>query len=167
MIKLKKYQADSIFNIINAIKVNKIKDSNIRKTVLKLMLESQRVQKKSQEVVEESRKRFFDDFEKEKVIEFQNALNNVLNLARKNDPDASIKENELLNTYPELYKAYINFSEFINSLQIEDIELNVDKIGLDDFVDNMVDQNVDITAKELIVLEPLFKNESENKEFSE
>lgn len=66
MIKLKKYQADSIFNIINAIKVNKIKDSNIRKTVLKLMLESQRVQKKSQEVVEESRKRFFDDFEKEK-----------------------------------------------------------------------------------------------------
>lgn len=166
MIKLKKYQADSIFNIINAIKVNKIKDSNIRKTVLKLMLESQRVQKKSQEVVEESRKRFFDDFEKEKVIEFQNALNNVLNLARKNDPDTSIKENELSNTYSELYKAYINFSEFINSLQIEDIELNVDKIGLDDFVDNMVDQNVDITAKELIILEPLFKNESENKEFS-
>lgn len=68
MIKLKKYQADSIFNIINAIKVNKIKDSNIRKTVLKLMLESQRVQKKSQEVVEESRKRFFDDFEKEKKL---------------------------------------------------------------------------------------------------
>lgn len=167
MIKLKKYQADSIFNIINAIKVNKIKDSNIRKTVLKLMLESQRVQKKSQEIVEESRKRFFDDFEKEKVIEFQNALNNVLNLARKNDPDASIKENELSKTYPELYKAYINFSEFINSLQIEDIELNVDKVELDVFVDNMVDQNVDITAKELIILEPLFKNESENKEFSE
>jgi len=166
MIKLKKYQADSIFNIINAIKVNKIKDSNIRKTVLKLMLESQRVQKKSQEVVEESRKRFFDDFEKEKIIEFQNALNNVLNLARKNDPDASIKENELSNTYSELYKAYINFSEFINSLQIEDIELNIDKVELDTFVDNMVDQNVDITAKELIILEPLFKNESENKEFS-
>lgn len=103
---------------------------------------------------------------KKKIIEFQNALNNVLNLARKNDPDASIKENELSNTYSELYKAYINFSEFINSLQIEDIELNVDKVELDTFVDNMVDQNVDITAKELIILEPLFKNESENKEFS-
>lgn len=167
MIKVKKYQADGIFNIVNAIKVNKIKDSNIRKTVLKLMLESQRIQKKQQEDIEEAKKKFFDDFEKEKIDEFQQHLNEVLDIAKKDDPSGPVKEKELSNNYPELYKAYANFIDFLNGLQVEDIELLVDKIGLDDFVDNMVDQNVDITARELIILEPLFKNEEEKKEDSE
>jgi len=163
MIKLKKSELDSVHRFLDKLKLNKIYNSDVRKIILRVLLDTKKQIEVMQTEVEAIRKKFFSEFSKEDINKFQDIVNNISTLISEQRQEEALElDKNTTEKYPDLVVAYKGFTEAIKELQSEEIEINVEPIGLDEFVVAMSDQTVDITGKTLDMLNMLFKNDSEN-----
>lgn len=161
MVELKKYQLNAIYEIVNSIQLNKITDSKIRKTVLKLVLEIPKSITEFQKDISDTRTKFLEGFKTEDLTAFQAELNGLAELSRKQDTKAALeKDHEIAKSFPEITSAFVKLNESLDNLQNETVEFNVEKINMEEFVDALVGLDVNITAKELNVLDSLFEHET-------
>lgn len=164
MIEIKKNQLNDVYVVLDKIKLNKISSSEVRKTILKLVLEIPKAIDNIQKEVEECRKRFFGEFANEELVEFQEQLHKIAELIKTNDVEAAhTKDAETVTKFPKLTEAYKNFNDALIELNNDNwCDMLIEQIKIDDFVESMANQDIDITAKELSILAPIFKNEPEN-----
>lgn len=160
MVTIKKSQINDIYNILNPIQLNKITDPVIRKMILKLVLELPKQAEAFRNMIDEVRKKLFSEFAETDVNAFQSKVMEIDRAVATNEREKAFNtEMETKEAYPELYTAYTNFISSINELSAETVELPVESVKMDDFIDALIGLDVDITAKELNILNPLFKNE--------
>lgn len=163
MIELKKLQLNEIYNFVNQIQLNKVTDASVRKTILKLVLELPKLIDNVQKDIDETRKKLLGEFEQTDLNTFQNGLNEIENLVRSGKVEEfRVKDKELSEVYPEITKAYNIFINSLNDLYNETVELNIDKVNIDLFIDSMIDQSVNISGPQIALLTPIFENESED-----
>lgn len=161
MIELKKLQLNEIYNFVNQIQLNKVTDASVRKTILKLVLELPKLIDNVQKDIDETRKKLLGEFEQTDLNTFQNGLNEIENLVRSGKVEEfRVKDKELSEVYPEITKAYNIFINSLNDLYNETVELNIDKVNIDLFIDSMIDQSVNISGPQIALLTPIFENES-------
>lgn len=161
MVTIKKSQINDIYNILNPIQLNKITNPVIRKMILKLVLELPKQAEAFRNMIDDVRKKLFSEFTETDVNAFQSKVMEIDRAVATNEREKAFNtEMETKEAYPELYTAYTNFISSINELSAETVELPVESVEMDDFIDALIGLDVDITAKELNILNPLFKNES-------
>lgn len=164
MIKLKRSHLNQVYALFdNKAKLNKIEDAAVRKLVLRVILDGKKESAALQNDIDAARTKFFDEFTPEDLQTVQGKLNEITNLLQQGKPEEAITvDNEVSTKYPEITKAFISFQEAIKELEQEEVELNVNPVLLEQFVDAMVGQEIEVTGKLLEALSPLFENESEN-----
>lgn len=163
MIELRKLQLREIYDFVNRLQLNKVTDAKVRKTVLKLILELPKTIDGLQKDVDETRNKILGEFKQEDLQEFQKGINEIDELIRNNKHAESMeKDKELSEKYPEITKAYGMFIASVNDLYGEKVELNIDKINTDDFVEAMIGQDVTISGQQINLLAPIFNDESED-----
>ena len=81
MIKIKKSELFGIGEMFDKIKLNKIHNSNVRKAILKIVIENKKVMTSFQEDVDSIRKKFFEDFKDEDRNNFEKELNTARELS--------------------------------------------------------------------------------------
>lgn len=163
MIELEKSQLEAIYAILDKVQLNKIFDAEIRKSILKLVLAVSKELDSMRRDIEQMKTKYFSEFSKEDKQAFQNGVFEVEKLVRANElEEAKVKDIETSEKYPELTKAYLALNNDLAELQKEKISLNIEKFSLDSFLDAMVGQPINITMKELNLLNSIFNNDSEN-----
>ena len=163
MIELKKAQLNQIYEILDKFQLNKITNANVRKSILKLVL---LIPKKIEEIAEDINKatqKYFSEFKNDDLLKFQSGLDNIKELLRENKTiEANAIDLQLSSEFPDIVKAYKSFNADLIDMDNEIIRFEIEKINLDDFVDASVGQPVDISTKELNILNPILNNEFEN-----
>ena len=163
MIKLKRKELNRIYSILDTVKLNKIDDAEIRKVVLRIVLGGKKDATIMQNDVEDTRRKYFDEFKSEDLIAFQDGINEVTKLLIQNKKEeAAALDKKLGKKYPKLLKAYQSFNSAITELQNDEVELNIEPVSSEDFVEAMLGQDLDITGNFLESFTSIFKNESEN-----
>lgn len=161
MIELKNYQLDEIISILNKVQLNKITDAEMRKNILKFVLLMPKKLESVKSEIDETRKKFFGEFKEEDLNKFQIALNEISELIKDGKTTEALKKDaEVSKEFPEIVTAYKNFNDAINYLQKETVELTLEPIKVEDFIDAMTGQDITISAKEINILNPIFVNES-------
>lgn len=111
MINLKRSELNSIYTILKDVKLNKIKDSDVRQFVLRIILEGKKDNDALMSDNETIRSKFFDEFPSEDLNVFQDAINKITILintgksAEAHDLDA-----KTCSDYPELTMAFQNYN---------------------------------------------------------
>ena len=163
MINLEKNKLNAVYEIFDKIHLNKIVDSEIRKKVLKFIIAISKELDSMRNDIEQMKIKYFSGFNDEEKQEFQLALSEVASFIRNNALEsARAKDIETSEKYPELTKAYLSLNTDLVELQKETVSLNVEKFDLDSFLDAMVGQPINISMKELDILNPIFNNDSES-----
>jgi len=163
MIKLKRKELNRIYSILDTVKLNKIDDAEIRKVVLRIVLGGKKDAAIMQNDVEDTRRKYFDEFKSEDLIAFQDGINEVTKLLIQNKKEeAAALDKKLGKKYPKLLKAYQSFNSAITELQNDEVELNIEPVSSEDFVEAMLGQDLDITGNFLESFTSIFKNESGN-----
>lgn len=158
--EIKKNQLNSVYEIVNKIKLNKIYNSDIRKSILKLVIGLPKEIESLSKDISATRDRFFADFKKEDLEGFQKGINELMVLMNSgNSEEGLAKDKEIASTYPELTKAYGLLNQAVSDLYEEFVELSVEKINVSEFLDAMTEQEIDITAKELATLKPILNED--------
>lgn len=156
MIEIKKSELNGIYEFLNEIKLNKITSPDVRRTILKLVVHIPKAIEDVQKSINEIRNRFFEEFAKEDLAEFQNSLNLITDLLRSgNFEEASLRDKETTGKYPEIVVAYKNFNDSLLELQNETVSFEIDPMDMSDFIDGLSNQDVDVTAKELTLLKSI------------
>ena len=163
MIKLKRKELNRVYSILDTVKLNKIDDAEIRKVVLRIVLGGKKDAAIMQNDVEDTRRKYFDEFKSEDLIAFQDGINEVTKLLIQNKKEeAAALDKKLGKKYPKLLKAYQSFNSAITELQNDEVELNIEPVSSEDFVEAMLGQDLDITGNFLESFTSIFKNESGN-----
>ena len=157
MIEIKMQQVDGMLSIVDKIKFNKITSSSVRKYLLNLANELLKSNEKINIKLKDLKDKIFNGFSQDDLNKFQYNLNQITDLLKQNKTaEADKLDKDTLESYPELAKAYKQFyNEFLN-IQNEVEYYNIEKIDINEFTEAMVDQDLEITIKELEILKPLF-----------
>ena len=150
-------QVDGMLSIVDKIKFNKITSSSVRKYLLNLANELLKSNEKINIKLKDLKDKIFNGFSQDDLNKFQYNLNQITDLLKQNKTaEADKLDKDTLESYPELAKAYKQFyNEFLN-IQNEVEYYNIEKIDINEFTEAMVDQDLEITIKELEILKPLF-----------
>lgn len=163
MIELKKGQFSEIYGILDKIQLNKILNADVRKTILKVILSISKSIKTAEEDIDNMKKRYFAEFKPEDLQDLQNILNEINWLIRSNKiEEAKAKDLEATNKYPEICKAITSLNADLVEMNEESVQYNIEKISLDSFIDSIVGQPIEISAKELDILKPILNDEFES-----
>lgn len=156
MIELKKGELNAIYEFLNGIKLNKVTTPDVRRTILKLVVQLPKSIESIQKSIEDIRNRYFGEFSKEDLTDFQSELNFIASLLKEgNIEEATTKDKEVSEKYPEIVAAYQNFNESLAELQNETESFEIDSMDMSDFVDGLSNQDIDVTAKELTLLKSI------------
>lgn len=163
MIKIKKAELISIGKRFDTIKLNKVSNTDVRKTILKIVLESKRISENIQKDVDTTRERFFSEFSMEDLNKFQTKLDAVKTLYQTGKGKEFVENvDAIAKEFPEINDAYNKFMMEVNALHEEEIDINIDKINIDVFVDALCEQDVDVTPSYLETLSSILENDVEN-----
>ena len=163
MIKLRRAELNSVYNFLDNTKLNRISNTTIRNTILKIILTGKKESEVSLNSIGEIRNKFFGEFPEEELVEFQDSVNKITQLIRDGKhEEANAVDAEASKKYPKILDAYRSFNEALNDLQKEVVEVNIEPISMEEFLDAMVGQDLDITGDIITKLTPIFENGSEN-----
>lgn len=163
MIEVKRSNLNEIYQFVDSVQLNKITNPEVRKLVIKLVLEGKKNIDNTRKETEDVRAKYFDNFKSEDLEAFQNGLNEMSTLFRQNQVQEALnKDAELSEKYPEITEAFKGFNQTVAELQDESISIQVDPVSIEDFIDAMVGQNIEFTGKEIDRFNWIFKNDSEN-----
>lgn len=160
MIKVKVCDLNEISSIVSKIKFNKIESKEIRKVLLKFASELSKSAKDLQKELDVNKSEIFKEFSQDDLNVFQNAVNEIAELLKDLKTEEAVKKDkEITDKYPDITAAYNKFSNFFLELQNRIEEYDIDQIDVNLFIESMSNQDLDITTKELSLLNPLFYNE--------
>lgn len=163
MINLKRSELNSIYTILKDVKLNKIKDSDVRQFVLRIILEGKKDNDALMSDNETIRSKFFDEFPSEDLNVFQDAINKITILVNTGkSAEAHDLDVKTCSDYPELTAAFQNYNTASKELRNEEISLNIEPVTVEKFVDAMIEQELDLTGNIIEELSPIFKYDSEN-----
>lgn len=163
MIEIKKSELAELSKKFDHIKLNKISDPVIRKMILKVVLEGKKLMDSVQADIASVREKFFSEFKQEDMNAFQIMVDEARDLYLRNKGSEFMeKTKEIVEKYPEINDAYNKYMLEIQNLQDEKVELNIDKVNTDAFIDAMSEQSVDITPKYLEEISPILSDDIED-----
>lgn len=139
-------------NFITPLKLNKFEKS-IRIALYKNYVEFNKIQKDVNETISVLREKMFEDKQEDgrKVQE----LREKLNLA-KNQEEVN-KINKEASKYKDFLKTESEFIQCYNDEYNKEVDCNIEKIDRDEFIDGLIESNVDFTVKDIEQLNFIFK----------
>jgi len=142
----------NLSNYFANLKLNKF-SKEIRSAVISNHLKMNKIVKEFNESVEEARKKYFSgkESEVEKLVKYREEYNNASG-ETKNEIFDKIKSEctEVLVLEQELIG-------FVNRLGAENVEIELDKIDMNEFIEQCHEADIDITPSDLINFEEIFK----------
>lgn len=150
---MKKEQAINIYRLMTGIKVSKIKNKEVRKTIIKNHLALYKATKEYDDDVSELRKKFFDgkEDEQKQLTELREQFQS------ETTPENRLAiVNRIKNEFGELVSIEQEFSEEVQGLLDDEANVSLTKLGQDEFIAAAVDADFDITNADLITLQEMF-----------
>jgi hypothetical protein len=152
--KITNNQVFGAHNYLSGLKLGKF-SKEIRVAIFKNVGELSIAVKAVQDKIEASKKELFKDLEEDaqKVGALRDEFNKEeTTKARK---EAVVKE---ILTYEKYLEAEKEFNEVVTQFGNDEVEINLSKIDLYDFVDGLVESEIDFTASQLQVISFIFNN---------
>ena len=161
--KITKFQLNQIYQLVDKIKLNKISDTSLRHSLLKLIIEGKKNKEELEKDTNAIRSKFFDDFNDDDRNAFQEGLFEISKLLTEGKTSESLtKDKELSEKYPEITEAYKSYGIALNELQNECVLVDITPVDIEVFVDSMLGQDLVISGDQLEIFNPIFNNGSES-----
>ena len=147
---MKQIELNNIFNFLGKIKVNKINDRETKIGLVNIHMELYKKVQEYSEYIKELQKKYFEGREAE-----LDAYNQQITKIQEAEPEKRAElESELDPTMKEFV---MEFNGLINARLNQDIEVNINKIDKDKFIEALIDLDIEFTCDDLIVLKDLYK----------
>lgn len=155
MEKIARNKVELLYNVVNRIDFKTVSDKNVRRQLIGLIPQLARLIKQRKEDLEEIRKKLFDGFKQEDLNAHDKFVDEVAKC--KNTEEAKRLEVEKKEKFPEITKALETFQEEIKNYGEGEVELSVDAIDAESFIEALNEQPFPIDGSLLSALQPIVK----------
>lgn len=140
---MKKSEMINLFQFLNQLKLNKIKNSEVRSALLKMHMAMYKAVNQINEDVAEMRKKIFDGRENDLLVY------NTLNAQIKTTTDVD-KVNELMSQMPEGIVDLVSdfstqYTDFLNA----NADIKISPAPTEAFVDALIDQEIEFSLADI------------------
>ena len=147
---VKQIELNNIFNFLGKIKVNKINDRETKIGLVNIHMELYKKVQEYSEYIKELQKKYFEGRESE-----LDAYNQQVTKIQGAEPEKRAELESELD--PKMKELVMEFNGLINARLDQDIEVNINKIDKDKFIEALIDLDIEFTCDDLIILKDLYK----------
>lgn len=147
---VKQIELNNIFNFLGKIKVNKINDRETKIGLVNIHMELYKKVQEYSEYIKELQKKYFEGRESE-----LDAYNQQVTKIQGAEPEKRAELESELD--PKMKELVMEFNGLINARLDQDIEVNINKIDKNKFIEALIDLDIEFTCDDLIVLKDLYK----------
>lgn len=150
---MKRSKINDLFVFLGDIKLNKL-PKELRADVMSNHLKLYKVVKEFNSDIDELYKKYFDD-KKEEVEQVKNLREKFVNSTDTKEKQNII--NTLLSNHEEFLALEKEFLSTRDSMLDEDVEITLNKVNAETFIDTCIENNMDITANVQVICEDMFE----------
>ena len=147
---VKQIELNNIFNFLGKIKVNKINDRETKIGLVNIHMELYKKVQEYSEYINELQKKYFEGRESE-----LETYNQQVTKIQEAEPEKRVELEAELD--PKMKELVMEFNSLINARLDQDIEVNINKIDKDKFIEALIDLDIEFTCDDLIILKDLYK----------
>ena len=147
---VKQIELNNIFNFLGKIKVNKINDRETKIGLVNIHMELYKKVQEYSEYIKELQKKYFEGRESE-----LDAYNQQVTKIQGAEPEKRAELESELD--PKMKELVMEFNGLINARLDQDIEVNINRIDKDKFIEALIDLDIEFTCDDLIILKDLYK----------
>lgn len=152
---MKKSKIIAVFRFLSNIKVSKIKDKDVRASIIGNHLQMYKIAEEYETDIKEIQKKLFEG--KDEDVKSLNELREKYNAEKDED-----KKNEIVNiikdNFGEILKLEKEMADAMGTRLKEEKEISIKKVNKDAFIDALIDAEIDVTPSDLIELSDLFND---------
>lgn len=147
---MKQIELNNISNFLGKIRVNKINDRETKIGLVNIHMELYKKVQEYSEYITELQKKYFEGKESE-----LDAYNQQVTKIQGAEPEKRAELEAELD--PKMKELVMEFNSLINARLNQDIEVNINKIDKNKFIEALIDLDIEFTCDDLIVLKDLYK----------
>lgn len=147
---MKQIDVNNISNFLGKIRINKINDRETKIGLVNIHMELYKKVQEYSEYIKELQKKYFEGKESE-----LDTYNQQITKIQEAEPEKRAELESELD--PKMKELVMEFNSLINERLNQDIEVNINKIDKDKFIEALIDLDIEFTCDDLIVLKDLYK----------
>ena len=147
---MKQIELNNIFEFLRKIRINKINDRETKIGLINIHMELYKKVQEFDEYIKELQKKYFEGRESE-----LDTYNQKVTQMQEAEPEKRAELESELD--PKMKELVMEFNGLINERLNQDIEVNINKIDKDKFIEALIDLDIEFTCDDLIVLKDLYK----------
>ena len=147
---MKQIDVNNISNFLGKIRINKINDRETKIGLVNIHMELYKKVQEYSEYIKELQKKYFEGRESE-----LDTYNQKVTQMQEAEPEKRAELESELD--PKMKELVMEFNSLINEKLNQDIEVNINKIDKDKFIEALIDLDIEFTCDDLIVLKDLYK----------
>ena len=147
---MKQIDVNNLSNFLGKIRINKINDRETKIGLVNIHMELYKKVQEYSEYIKELQKKYFEGRESE-----LETYNQKVTQMQEAEPDKRAELESELD--PKMKELVMEFNSLINERLNQDIEVNINKIDKDKFIEALIDLDIEFTCDDLIVLKDLYK----------
>ena len=147
---MKQIDVNNISNFLGKIRINKINDRETKIGLVNIHMELYKKVQEYSEYIKELQKKYFEGRESE-----LDTYNQKVTQMQEAEPEKRAELESELD--PKMKELVMEFNSLINERLNQDIEVNINKIDKDKFIEALIDLDIEFTCDDLIVLKDLYK----------
>ena len=147
---MKQIDVNNISNFLGKIRINKINDRETKIGLVNIHMELYKKVQEYSEYIKELQKKYFEGRESE-----LDTYNQKITQMQEAEPEKRAELESELD--PKMKELVMEFNSLINERLNQDIEVNINKIDKDKFIEALIDLDIEFTCDDLIVLKDLYK----------
>ena len=147
---MKQIDVNNLSNFLGKIRINKINDRETKIGLVNIHMELYKKVQEYSEYIKELQKKYFEGRESE-----LETYNQKVTQMQEAEPDKRAELESELD--PKMKELVMEFNSLINARLNQDIEVNINKIDKDKFIEALIDLDIEFTCDDLIVLKDLYK----------
>ena len=147
---MKQIDVNNISNFLGKIRINKINDRETKIGLVNIHMELYKKVQEYSEYIKELQKKYFEGRESE-----LETYNQQVTKMQEAEPEKRAELESELD--PKMKELVMEFNSLINERLNQDIEVNINKIDKDKFIEALIDLDIEFTCDDLIVLKDLYK----------
>lgn len=147
---MKQKDLNVISNFLRKIKINKIKNRETKIALINIHLALYKKVEEWQSDLEELQKKFFEGKEQELAL-----YNQKVQEIQSTPADQQSALVEQLN--PEMKSLVSEFNSIVEGMLMREVPIEFEKVNEQDFIEALIDLDIEFTCDDLIVLKDLYK----------
>lgn len=155
MEKITRNKVETLRSVINRINFRTVSDRNVRRQLIGLVPQLERLVKERVADMQEIHKRIFGEFDTETLKAHDALVGEITNQKDKSEAERLDKERK--EKFPDVIKALEVFHDELNYYGEQEVEVGVDALDAEAFIDGLSEQDFPIDAALLSALTPVVK----------